>query len=339
MKAKIFYFSKKGEILAEIIAKDFEKAGSKTEKSDDYKAIGDAFVRCSLLVFISAAAIAVRGIAPFVKDKKTDPAVVCLDDNGKFVISLLSGHIGGGNDFAKRIANILLGTAVITTATDVNGKFACDSWAKKNGCEISDMNIAKAVSAEILNRDIPMFSDFELIGKAGGVNVLYSVKDGKVQGETLGIYLTYKTEKPFKKTLSLFPKCIIIGIGCKRGTSKEKLASTLFSVLEANNISPHSIARIASIDVKKDEEGLLNLAKELDVPIDFYSAEKLSQVEGDFSVSTFVESVVGVSNVCERSCMCHESTQLIVPKTASDGVTVAVSVCNKRFIFGGEYEK
>ena len=112
------------------------------------------------LIFVGACGVAVRSIAPFVRDKKTDPAVLCLDERASFVIPLLSGHIGGANALAARLAGALGAKAVITTATDVNGKFAVDAWAAQNGCAIEDFALAKRFAAEILEHDLPLCSEF-----------------------------------------------------------------------------------------------------------------------------------------------------------------------------------
>lgn len=109
---------------------------------------GRRFAQSDAIIFIGACGIAVRSIAPFVSSKKTDPAVVVIDEQGKFAISLLSGHIGGANELTEEISNLLHATPVITTATDINNKFAVDVFAKTNGCYISDMTMAKEISAK-----------------------------------------------------------------------------------------------------------------------------------------------------------------------------------------------
>ena len=121
---------------------------------------GEAFTGMDALIFVGACGVAVRSIAPFVRDKKTDPAVLCLDERASFVIPLLSGHIGGANALAARLAGALGAAAVITTATDVNGKFAVDAWAAQNGCAIEDFALAKRFAAEILEHDLPLCSEF-----------------------------------------------------------------------------------------------------------------------------------------------------------------------------------
>ena len=121
---------------------------------------GEAFANMDALIFVGACGVAVRSIAPFIRDKKTDPAVLCLDERASFVIPLLSGHIGGANALAARLAGALGAKAVITTATDVNGKFAVDAWAAQNGCAIEDFALAKRFAAEILEHDLPLCSEF-----------------------------------------------------------------------------------------------------------------------------------------------------------------------------------
>ena len=116
----------------------------------DKAVYGASFSSMDALIFVGACGIAVREIAPYVKSKKTDPAVLCIDEAGRFVIPLLSGHIGGANALAVELAEKLGATAVVTTATDVRGKFSVDAWAARHGCVISDMGLAKAVSAAIL---------------------------------------------------------------------------------------------------------------------------------------------------------------------------------------------
>ena len=125
---------------------------------------GAAFSEMDALIFVGAAGIAVREIAPYVRDKRTDPAVLSLDERANFVIPLLSGHIGGANALARRLAAALGATAVVTTATDVNGKFSVDTWAAEHGCAISDMGGAKQISAEILEHSVPVCSDFPIQG-------------------------------------------------------------------------------------------------------------------------------------------------------------------------------
>ena len=180
---------------------------------------GAAFSEMDALIFVGAAGIAVREIAPYVRDKRTDPAVLGLDERANFVIPLLSGHIGGANALARRLAAALGATAVVTTATDVNGKFSVDTWAE-HGCAISDMGGAKQISAEILEHSVPVCSDFPIQGP---------LPDGLVLGESgeLGIYVGYRCSAPFMHTLRLVPRVLRVESAAGRA-SRGKLSRQLF---------------------------------------------------------------------------------------------------------------
>lgn len=290
--------------------------------SDD---IGELFDSCRALVFVCACGIAVRCIAPYIKDKKTDPAVIVMDDGGRFVIPILSGHIGGANELARLIAGEIGAAAAVTTATDGAGRFSCDAWAVQRGCAISSMETAKRVSAAILVGDIPVTSEFPLPDKLpSGL-----VKDGS---GPLGIYIGVKTSSPYGETLRLTPRIVTLGIGCRRGISKEAVNEAVTSVFADNGIDPSCISGIASIDVKKDEKGLLDFAAETGVPAVFYTADELNAVPGEFKESEFVRKTVGVGNVCERAAALGGG-RLIIRKTAVSGVTVAAAEAGWRIEF------
>lgn len=278
---------------------------------------GPLFQWADAMVFVGSIGIAVREIAPHVKNKLVDPAVVDIDELGRFVVPLLSGHIGGGNELALRLAETLGATPVITTATDINKKFSVDAWAARQGLAITSMNAAKTVSATILERDIPLKSDLP---------IATALPRGVVLGDQgdVGICISCRREKPFGETLLLVPPILHLGIGCRRGTSGEQLRAAVDEVLQEYHIHPKAIKQAASIDLKQDEEGLLAFCQEKKLPLAFYSAEELRSVPGEFTPSAFVEGVTGVDNVCERAALLGAET-LIVKKTARDGVTVAVA--------------
>ena len=286
---------------------------------------GEAFGASEALVFVSSCGIAVRSVAPFVKSKTTDPAVIAVDETGRFAVSLLSGHLGGANALAERIAEAIGAVPVITTATDSNGRFSVDSWAKAQGLAISDMEAAKAVSAAVLEGDVPIRSDFPVTGE---------LPAGLRYGEGgTGVYITYRTAEPFDRTLRLIPKCVLLGIGCRRGTPKDAIASAVGAALSENGIDPRAVRSAASIDLKKDEAGLLEYCREKGVPVDCYSAAELNAVRGDFTPSEFVKSVTGVDNVCERAALIG-ADELIIGKTAANGVTVAAALIKTEVRFG-----
>lgn len=277
----------------------------------------EAFGASEALVFVSSCGIAVRCVAPFVKSKTTDPAVIAVDETGRFAVSLLSGHLGGANALTERIAEAIGAVPVVTTATDRNGRFSVDSWAKTQGFAISDMGAAKAVSVAVLEGEVPLKSDLPITGELPA-----GLKIG--EGVT-GIFITYRTEEPFNRTLRLIPKCVTLGIGCRRGATKEAIENAVNTVLVEKGIDPRAVKSAASIDLKKDEAGLLGFCRERGLPISFYSAEELAAVKGDFTPSDFVKSVTGVDNVCERAALMG-ADELIIRKTAQGGVTVAAAL-------------
>ncbi len=282
--------------------------------------VGPLFRQASALIFVGSVGIAVRAIAPHIRDKRTDPAVLAVDELGHFVVPLLSGHIGGANALANRLAAALGATSVVTTATDINGRFSVDAWAASHGFALSDMGLAKEVSAAILERAVPISS---------GRPLPEPLPPGLVAEETgeLGIRLSCRAEKPYNHTLLLIPRVLTLGIGCRRGTPKEAIAQAVEAVFQEAGLRLEAAAEAVSIDLKKDEEGLIAYCREAGLPLSFASAEELRQVPGDFTPSEFVRQVTGVDNVCERAALL-KGGNLIVKKTARAGITVAVAERN-----------
>lgn len=287
---------------------------------------GAAFSEMDALIFVGAAGIAVREIAPYVCDKRTDPAVLGLDERANFVIPLLSGHIGGANALARRLAAALGATAVVTTATDVNGKFSVDTWAAEHGCAISDMGGVKQISAEILEHSVPVCSDFPIQGP---------LPDGLVLGESgeLGIYVGYRCSAPFMHTLRLVPRVLRVGVGCRKGISREAVEAAIQTAFASHDLDLNAVKGVYSIDLKRQEAGLLAACEEHGWSATFYTAEELRAVTGEFTESPFVQGVTGIGNVCERAAMLG-AERLLVRKCAGNGVTIAVSAETWEVDFG-----
>ncbi|MBQ3426361.1 MAG: cobalt-precorrin 5A hydrolase [Clostridia bacterium] len=336
MNISLFTYTKNGCKTAIKALNCFEEAETKVYAPERFLKDGflsleqahnfeDIFMWSDLVIFVASCGIAVRKIAPFIKDKCTDPAVVCVDESGKYVIPLLSGHIGGANRFAKAIAEALNAVCVITTATDIEGKFSVDSWAEKQGFVIDDMSIAKDVSAHILENDVPLLSEF---------NILSRLPNGVIRGENgkIGIYVGTHIKAPYDRTLRIITPVLHLGIGCRKGTPKEAIRELVETVLLENNIDKRSVKCVASIDIKSHEPGLLEYCKENDLDIIFYSAEKLKSIKGEFTASSFVKDITGVDNVCERAAIMG-AEKLTVRKRAANGVTVAIAEegCELRF--------
>lgn len=275
------------------------------------------------ILFIGATGIAVRTMAPFIQSKRTDPAVVVMDERGQFAISLLSGHLGGANELAQEIAEKTGAVPVITTATDVNQKFAVDVFAKKNHLWISDMRLAKEVSARILRGERLMAGAGTGYCK-GKASAPYPELIFKRKDSPDGVKGTFWIQVEEGEILHLVPKNNILGVGCRRGTSSGKIEVLAREVLEKNGINIHSIKKIVSIDLKKDEGGLVEVSRKWGLPFETFSSEQLLQVKGEFSASAFVSQITGVDNVCERSAVLGSGGgTLIIKKQARDGVTIA----------------
>lgn len=293
---------------------------------------GRHFEKGSGLIFIGAAGIAVRSIAPHLRGKEQDPAVAVVDEKGRFAISLLSGHLGGGNDLARLAASLIGAEPVITTATDLNGVFAVDLFALANGLAITDLPAAKRISAALLRGErIGFFSEFPVEGQ---VPVGLTVNQPQKENIILSVHKAYKEQSGLK----LVPKAVTVGIGCRKATAAAAVKEAFLTVQELGSFHPASLAGLASIDLKKEEAGLLMLASELKVPLHFYTPMELSAAEGAFSSSEFVRQITGVSNVCERAavCGCFPQGRLAVKKIAINGVTAAAAVAARTFTFDRE---
>lgn len=342
-----------------------------------------AFNRSELLIFVGAAGIAVRTIAPFVKDKFTDPAVLVIDEKGRFVIPVLSGHAGGANQWAQILAEALSAIPVITTATDINGRFAVDVFAVRNHLSISDRILAKKISSAILRgSQIDFICEKNIKGELPKELIWTPVSDMETsENDTIqqkknvagteialqqGKFLTV-AENPAKQkesddlcrifvgihnfhqeqTLYLHPKAVTIGIGCKKGKSLEEIEAFVLEILTEQQIAMESICCAASVDKKKEEQGILAFCEKYHLPYMTFSPEQLAETPGSYTESGFVKDTIGVGNVCERAAVraamiqkveyCPGSKEqsmekmkktegrLILPKTAKDGITLSLA--------------
>ncbi len=306
-----------------------------SEKGSLRECVGEWFgagaKRADAIVFFGAAGIAVRAIAPFIRHKSLDPAVLVVDERGKFCISLLSGHAGGANELTGQVAEMLGALAVITTATDLEGKFAVDDFARKNDLVVTDWEMAKKISVRILNGTKVGISSELLFANqpCGGVFADDSSEDA-------GIVISYRStaSSPYRETLQLAPRVLALGIGCKKNTPKEKIEEAVNACLAEESIRCEAVFAAASIDLKVREQGITTWCKERGIPFFTYSAEELRAVGGEFSGSPFVEKTTGVSNVCERSAVLAAGNgTLLVGKKIYDGITVAIAEKKGRIAF------
>ncbi len=287
------------------------------------------------ILFVGACGIAVRMIAPFVKDKLTDSPVLVMDDRGSFVIPILSGHVGGANELAKELAMSFQAIPVITTATDTHHCFAIDLFAKEQGMQIVNKEGIAKISAMILKgqsptvyieKELEAYEDGEYftIGKKSWClpRELTRVSDKKRADILIGI----SCESTEYTKLYLKPKSYVLGIGCRKGKECSELESFVTEMLAECGLTLAEIQAVVSIDKKKEEKGILQLCRKYDLPFFTYTGEELMAVEGEFHSSAFVQEQVGADNVCERAVVayCGKKESLFLPKQAKNGMTVAV---------------
>ncbi len=344
MKVSAISFSEKGAELAGRIAELLCAAGDEVScargfgdgKVDHAEWTRREFGASDALVFVGACGIAVRSIAPLVVHKAQDPAVVVVDERGLHSIALLSGHIGGANALAARIAEGIGADPVVTTATDVNGLFAVDSWAASQDMAVANPGRIKAVSARLLaGGEAGVWSELPIAGEmpervlaadapAGadvvvGVHALAGAGDGDA------------VDGP----LVLAPRVLVLGIGCRRGTPQAAIEARFAQTCEHEGLLPQAFGTLATIDVKADEEGLLAFAAAHGMKVLCFDAATLSKAEGSFHSSDFVKKTVGVDNVCERAVVAS-GARIVAGRSASEGVTIAMGQMNASLQWPGQ---
>lgn len=290
-----------------------------------------AFQNADALVFIGAAGIAVRAIAPYIQKKVTDPAVVVMDECGKYVIPMLSGHIGGANELAIRIGQRTGAQPIITTATDVSHIFAIDTWAKNQGLTIARPECIKRVSSSLLaGNSIQIKSLYPICGiPPKGVTMAGE------NSECFDVLISHMINED-ESTLHLIPPVITVGIGCRRGISPTAIEAAFQLMLIGSRCHQSAVCGTATIDIKKDEPGLLEFCAMHDFPLYTFSAHALAGVSGEFTSSPFVESVTGIDNVCERAAVLSSGGALLAKKFTHDGVTMALAIKTPQLRFKEE---
>ena len=372
MKVALICFSLTGQQTGERLCRGLEAAGMTAELDKKSKYLpdsiqistsawaGEKFSDSDALIFIGATGIAVRSIAPYVASKKSDPAVLVVDECGKFVISLLSGHLGGANELALKTAEILEAIPVVTTATDLHHRFAVDVFAKKNHLYLTEREAAKQISAAVLDgKQVGLWigeglvfeqEDFQKICLkelilCGSQEELYSFAE---EHPVIVITKTAEEGRQFVESLAgslwgdvrnnvcgcerkpcillLYPINITAGVGCRKQISKELFENGLNDVLEGYGLEPTQLKQLASIDLKKEESAILAYAQKYKVPFATYPAEQLEKITEVSATSRFVKQVTGVDNVCERAARTADADgELLCPKCIREQMTVALT--------------
>ena len=279
-------------------------------------------------IFITATGIAVRSISPFLDSKETDPAVVVLDQRGRYCISLLSGHIGGANSLAKEVASITGGTPVITTATDTEQLPAIDMIAKKKGMAIKNISALKRINRAIVEGEpIQVFDPEERLGLSHGeIPVIRIEKEEMWNKEIPGVWVNWKDTQPDEKKLILCPRCLVVGLGCNKGTEAREILDFIKNTFLEHGISMESIRALATIELKKEEIGLLEAAESLGTPVLFFSSKRLSEIRVP-NPSLCVQKHMGTWSVCEAAAIIGAKMgKLIVPKKKWLNTTIAIAL-------------
>ncbi len=287
--------------------------------------------RHDVIIFIMATGIVVRSISRFIRDKKTDPAVLVLDEKGRFVISLLSGHIGGANKWAGYLAEKLGAIPVITTASDVRNKPSLDLMAQVKGLVLGNTTFMSQVMHNLLENypvwiyDPENIISGELIGSYPCLKEIKSELDNFPVLNYPGIWVSERIPHSEIKCVCLYPRNLVVGIGCNSGTSCDEIVDFIRAVFDKERLALGSIKYFASIDIKRSEKGLIDAVFSLGKEIRFYSMEDLKGVRVP-NPSDTVKKYVGVMSVCEAAAMIsHQKARLIVPKQKTRNVTLAVA--------------
>lgn len=321
------------------------------------------------LLFIGACGIAVRAIAPNLTNKLHDVPVLVMDEEGQYVIPILSGHVGGANELARELADLIDARPVITTATDVQKKFAVDLFAKRNHLEIMNKDgIAKVSTRALAGEQLtiavrvqniefchPKFCEVREEDFTEAENqLLREASMHKQDQEACGVepplrLVPYVKDQPVDIVVSemqdnknaliwLRPKRYVVGMGCRKNKASEELLAFYQETLEQAMVEPGEVYALASIDKKKDEPGLLAISERMRIPFFTYTAEELNRVGACVHSSEFVKAQVGVDNVCERAAFagCGVSGWLIYEKHAFDGMTIAIAERNWSVILDEE---
>lgn len=303
-----------GRRLAEALGGDFFSCKGRLAA-----AIAQVWQGYQEIVCIMATGIVVRTIAPLLQDKYRDPAVVVCDEHGRFVISLLSGHLGGANQLAKRVAAASGGQAVLTTASDVLGLTSLDLWCRELGLTVSDKgDFTRSMGKLVDEGSLTVWSGYPLPPLPPDLEVI-------TDREVADLLITAHTDGGTETTL-LHPPSLVIGIGCNRGTPTTAIACGVAATCARHQLAPQAIARLASIDLKQDEQGLLEFAHKQGLTIDFFTSEQLNRVEG-VSVSPVVLRATGAKAVAEPAALLSAGpgSSLLVHKMKWTDVTIAVA--------------
>lgn len=347
MIKRVIYFTDEGEKVKEEIVKLYATdlcLSLDGRKNDARSFIFDGFKYHNPIIFIGALGIAVRMMKDLSQDKLKDSAFIVMDERKRYVIPVLSGHMGGAIELSYDISKRFGSEAVITTATDVEEKFSVDTFARINHLKIKNKEMIKKVSAKVLDGKeirIAIPKDSSIIGEPWDKVSIIKYE----QEEVLADVLITEDDSLKKEMLIMNPARYIFGIGVRKGKTFEEINEFIIDNGVSRQWMEDNILYFTSIDLKAKEEGLLNLASFYHTELITFNAMELSKIKGDFKESEFVKETVGVSNVCERAASLLASrldknfdNKLYKEKTAGNGITFAITKIERnRFRWRGKF--
>jgi len=313
--------------LAEDLKQDKKVISVKIFNKCVKKTLKNVFSEYDCILGIMAAGIMVRNICPLIKNKMEDPAILVMDDQGKHIISLLSGHFGGANDIALKIAQISGAEPVITTSTDVHGKMGIDSLARKYYLDIEDVSKIKTINSALINDkevNLCVPEKYEFIFRDQLVKKSYNPCKS-LNNELKAVYE--------ENSVTLKPKKLVFGIGARKNVSKSKVQNAVFETVKLLNLSPERIDSFATAEIKKEELGIVKTALDLEVPLEIVVVNQIKSLKHpDCSHSELVKEKFGIGGVCEPAALiaAGKNSRLVFKKTSYNGVTVAVAVSLNR---------
>lgn len=316
----------------------FAGSNSTAYRGKPLELVKELFSEFSQLVLVMPVAVAVRAVGKLAEDKRRDPGVVVLDEAGKFAISLLSGHLGGANRLAEQVAQLSGGQAVITTASDGQGFPALDLLGQEQGWQIANPEKLTQVSAALINGDtvgLWQESGTNLLGDYTALNLKSVSAPEELVAEEIaaGVVITHHRPEIFQaalreKALFYHPPVLWVGIGCRRGVSRQKIEQTVRTVLQERGLAFAAVAGLASADIKQNEAGLLEFAQAFSLPLNFYSAAELNAVDpAHLASSSAAQELLGVQGVAEPAALLAAGAKnLMLAKVRNQDVTVAVAL-------------
>lgn len=334
MKIISYSFSDLGANLGHTLENDIELGINHIKSSDLGRKVSDdlkdTFYSNDAIIFIGATGIAVRLIAPFIKHKAKDPAIICIDDKGRYVISLLSGHLGGANELSENIAKKINAQAIITTASDSRGIESIDLFAQRYNYHMENMlNMTEVTRLMVDGKKILFFSEnnnsinysnLEIIKDLSSINITEDIEGA--------IFVT--SNIPDLSKIDNIPVCILrpkninVGIGCRKGVEKIRIIEAVESLFKELKLSDKSIKSFASVEVKKDEEGIIEAAKYFDADFKIFTIDEIDKVDDHFNKSEFVKKTIGVYSVAEPSAYLLGG-EFKSMRTTHNGITLSVT--------------